>query len=137
MALQQSAFMDTSVTNASFLVNTATTQFALTAVLLLPVGVLRGLSPAAAWAAGPELLVLGVFSTALAFGIQTVAQRFTSAGHAAVVVSAESVFGATAAAVVLGERVTPAGAAGGLLVLAAIALVALGRQPADPGGRRT
>ena len=59
-------------------VATAATQFALTAALLLPVGVLHGLSPAAAWAAGPELLVVGVFSTALAFGIQTVAQRFTS-----------------------------------------------------------
>jgi drug/metabolite transporter (DMT)-like permease len=109
-------------------VATATVQFALTALLLVPIGALRGgLSPAAAWAAGPELLVLGVFSTAIAFGVQTVALRFTSASHAAVVVSAESLFGALAAAALLGERVSPAGAFGGLLVLAAIALVAFGR----------
>lgn len=118
-------------------VATAVSQFALAALVLLPAGALLGsLSAAAVWAAAPELAVLGVFSTAVAFGIQTVAQRFTSAGHAAVVVSAEAVFGAAAAAVALGERISPAGAAGGLLMLVAISLVALApaapRAAADP-----
>ena len=35
--------------------------------------------------AAPELLTLSVFSTAAAFGIVTISQRFTSATHAAVI----------------------------------------------------
>lgn len=110
---------------------TATAQFALAALLLLPAGVLQGeLTAGAAWRAGPELAGLGVFSTALAFSLHTVAQRFTSACDAAIIVSAESVFGAVAAALVLGERISMSGAAGGALVLAAIGLVTI------PAGER-
>lgn len=83
----------------------AAVQFLGTATFALPVGAMYGnLSLAAVSAAGPELAVLGVFSTAIAFGMQTAAQRFTSASHAAVIVSAESVFGALGAAIFLGER---------------------------------
>lgn len=78
----------------------AAVQFLGTAAFALPVGAMYGnLSLAAVSAAGPELAVLGVFSTAIAFGMQTAAQRFTSASHAAVIVSAESVFGALGAAI--------------------------------------
>ena len=45
-------------------------------------------------AALPELLVLGVLSTGVAYALQAVAQQFTSASEAAVLASAESVFGA-------------------------------------------
>ena len=45
-------------------------------------------------AALPELLVLGVLSTGVAYALQAVAQQFTSASEAAVLTSAESVFGA-------------------------------------------
>ena len=70
----------------------ATAQFLGAAAVALPLGLAYGhLSLTAAADAGPELLVLGVFSTAVAFGIQTISQRFTSASHAAVIVSAESV----------------------------------------------
>ena len=75
--------------------------------------------------AAPELAVLGVFSTAAAFGIQTIAQRFTSASHAAVIVSAESVFGAIGAAMFLGERLSSVGALGAAIVLGAIILLSL------------
>ena len=44
-------------------------------------------------AALPELLVLGVLSTGVAYALQAVAQQFTSASEAAVLASAESVFG--------------------------------------------
>jgi len=73
----------------------AAAQFLGAAFVALTVGAMYvNLSLAAVFAAGPELIVLGVFSTAIAFGIQTAAQRVTSASHAAVIVSAESVFGA-------------------------------------------
>lgn len=118
-------------------VATAAAQFALTALLLLPAGMLQGgLTPAAVRAAAPELAVLGIFSTAIAFGLQTVAQRFTPASHAAVVVSSESLFGAAAAAFALGERISSTGAAGGLLMLVAIAIVAFPRPSVPRAGRR-
>ena len=88
-------------------VTAAATQFLGTAAMSLPLGFAFGhLSPAATIDAGPELLILGVFSTAAAFGIVTICQRFTSASHAAVIVSAESVFGAAGAAMFLGERLS-------------------------------
>jgi drug/metabolite transporter (DMT)-like permease len=105
-------------------------QFLLAAVLLLPAG--GALSADAIVAAAPELAVLGVFSTALAFGIQTVAQRHTPASHAAVIVSAESVFGATGAVLFLNERLTASAALGAVVVLAAILLLAVrGSAPAQ------
>jgi drug/metabolite transporter (DMT)-like permease len=86
------------------------------------------LSLDATLAAGPELVVLGVFSTAIAFGIQIAALRFTSASHAAVIVSAESVFGAIGAAIFLGERNSPAGALGAAIILGAILSVAMSNR---------
>ncbi len=110
---------------------TAAAQFAGTAIVLLPAGALAGgITEAAVRQALPELLFLGVFSTAAAFGIQTAAQRFTSASRAAIIVSAESVFGAAVAASVLGERLPATGLAGAALILVAIALVAIRTPPA-------
>jgi drug/metabolite transporter (DMT)-like permease len=107
-------------------VTTAAAQFLAAAVITLPLGALQGnLSLAAISDAGPELVMLGIFSTAAAFGIQTVAQRFTSASHAAVIVSAESVFGAIGAAIFLGERLLPIGAVGASVVLGSITLLSL------------
>ncbi|MCV3209432.1 DMT family transporter [Mesorhizobium sp. YC-39] len=101
-------------------------QFLGAAVVSLPLGLLHGnLSPASAFDAWPQLLVLGVFSTAVCFGIQTVAQRFTSASHAAVIVSAESVFGALGAALFLGERISSIGVLGATIMLGAILYLAL------------
>lgn len=106
----------------------AAVPFLCTAALALPVGAVFGnLSPAAIFAAGPELTILGVFSTAMAFGMQAAAQRFTSASHAAVIVSAESVFGALGAAIFLGERSSTMGALGAAMVLVAILSVAMSK----------
>jgi len=107
----------------------AATQFLGAAAFALPLGALQGnLSLAGTFAAGPELAVLGVFSTAIAFGIQIAAQRFTPASHAAVIVSAESVFGALGAAIFLGERNSPAGALGAAIILGAILSVAMSNR---------
>lgn len=111
-------------------VRTACTQFLVTAALALPIGALWGsLSASAALAAAPELLVLGAGSTALAFGLQTVALRYTPASHAAVIVSAEGVFGAMAAALFLGERMSVTAFFGAALMLAAIIHLAFGGVP--------
>jgi drug/metabolite transporter (DMT)-like permease len=108
-------------------VRTACTQFLVTAAVTLPIGAFWGsLSASGALAAAPELFVLGAGSTALAFGFQTVALRYTSASHAAVIVSAEGVFGAMAAALLLGERMSVTAFFGAVLMMAAILHLAFG-----------
>ncbi|TPK97644.1 MULTISPECIES: DMT family transporter [unclassified Mesorhizobium] len=104
----------------------AAAQFLAVAALALPLGAMQGnLSFTAASEAGPELVVLGVFSTAVAFGIQIAALRFTSASHAVVIVSAESVFGAMGAAIFLGEQCSAVGVLGGTIILGSILSVAM------------
>ncbi|WP_413990528.1 DMT family transporter [Labrys okinawensis] len=116
-------------------VSTAIAQFLSCAIVALPLGVLYGnFSLQSAWAAAPELAVLGIFSTAVAFGIQTIAQRFTPASHAAVIVSGESVFGATGAVLFLGESLSVVAALGGTMVLVAIVYLAIAGQPREAAG---
>jgi drug/metabolite transporter (DMT)-like permease len=80
-----------------------------------------------------EFAVLGIFSTAAAFGLQTYAQRYTSASYAAVVVSAESIFGALGAYVFLGERPAMVVGIGALLILTAIVWLGWHGGKADQG----
>src|SRR4029450_10056586 len=107
------------------------------AAVTLPIGLWQGGRPlAAALDAWPQLLVLGVLSTAVAFCIHTLAPRFTPPSHAAVIVSAESVFGALAAALFLGERISWAGALGAAMMLGAIrspGISAAGSRRTEPG----
>ncbi len=99
----------------------AAAQFLAVAILILPFGAAYGnLSPDSVTEAGRDLIILGVFSTALAFGFQTAAQRFTPASHAAVIVSATGVFGGLGAALFLGERISPIGVLGAAIILGAI-----------------
>ncbi|MCA0032341.1 DMT family transporter [Mesorhizobium sp. B263B2A] len=113
----------------------AATQFLGAAAFALPLGATQGnLSLAAAFAAAPELAVLGLFSTAIAFGIQTAALRFTPASHAAVIVSAECVFGALGAAIFLGERNSSASVLGAGIILGAILSVAMSNRTPQAGG---
>ncbi len=76
--------------------------------------------------AGPELALLGVFSTALAYFLQAEAQRHTSAGEAALVVSTEAIFGAIAAMVALDEQPSISGIAGAGLIIGGIVVVEAG-----------
>jgi drug/metabolite transporter (DMT)-like permease len=106
-------------------------QFAGTALIGLAIGLpFEPISGERLIGAAPELLVLGVFATAAAFGILIWAQRFTSASAAAVIVASESVFGAGAAAILLGERLSPMGLLGATLILIAIFVTVL--APLDP-----
>nr|MBP8763631.1 DMT family transporter [Acetoanaerobium sp.] len=53
-----------------------------------------------------SVLYLGIFCTGLAYFLQTAAQRYTLATHAAIILSLESVFGILLAVVMLGEVFT-------------------------------
>lgn len=53
-----------------------------------------------------SVLYLGIFCTGLAYFLQTAAQRYTLATHAAIILSLESVFGILLAVIMLGELFT-------------------------------
>lgn len=71
-----------------------------------------------------ELLYLGIVSSALAFGLTAAAQAHVPASTAAVLVAAESLFGAAGGILVLGERPGAIGICGAGLMLAGILTVA-------------
>lgn len=76
---------------------------------------------AAAW----PIAYTGVLSVGVAFTAQVVAQRYAQAADAAIILSAETLFAAAFGALLLGERLTPAGLLGCSLMLACILLVQL------------
>ena len=89
------------------------------------------------WAAAlPEALYLGLFATAAAFALTAAAQQSVSSSTAAVLVSAESLFGAAGGIVVLGERPGPGVLLGAALMLVAITLISVAPEvkatPAKP-----
>ena len=66
------------------------------------------------------VIYLIVLNTVVAFIAQNVAQRYTKASHASLIVSTESLFGFLASAVIYGEALSLRTAIGGLMILAAI-----------------
>lgn len=90
-----------------------------------------GLVPVALLGGGPfvtgdpaalgTLAYLGVFTMALAYGLFYAGLRTTRSGAAVIATLLEPVTAAVAAALVLGERLGPAGVVGSVLVLAAVA----------------
>jgi drug/metabolite transporter (DMT)-like permease len=102
------------------------TQFAVAAVLAgLGMLVLEAPTLAALASAWPEILYGGLFSTALAFTLQTIGQRHTTAAQAAIFLSSEALFAALFAAVLLGERIAAIGILGCILIFAAMLAVEL------------
>jgi drug/metabolite transporter (DMT)-like permease len=81
------------------------------------------------WGAMPEALYLGLFSTAAAFALTAVAQTRVSASTAAILMSAESLFGGAGAILFLAERPAPAALTGAGLILIAILIMALRPEP--------
>jgi drug/metabolite transporter (DMT)-like permease len=105
-------------------------QFAASAVVLLPMAMMMEHPQGVALvAAAPQLMVLGLFSTGLAFVLQTWAQQDVSSSTAAIIVSAESLFGATLAYVWLGEQTPALGLAGAGLILTGIVIAAVSAVP--------
>ncbi len=84
-------------------------------------------------AAAPEVLYVGVFSTALAFLLMIAAQSRVSASVAVVLTAAEGLFGAAGGILILNEVPGATTVIGALLMLAAIAVVAVSAaRPAGP-----
>jgi drug/metabolite transporter (DMT)-like permease len=108
---------------------TAAAQFVGTAIASLPFALHGTMTFQAIMAAWPELVMLGVFSTAVGFSLQTSAQRYTTSSHAAVICSGEGVFAAIAAAALLGERLSPDGFLGAGLILCCVLFVAVSAGP--------
>lgn len=75
---------------------------------------------AAGWV---EVVYAGVLSTAVAFTLQAIGQRYVPPANAAVILSAEALFAALGGAIVLGERLTSTGYLGAAAIFAAILLV--------------
>jgi drug/metabolite transporter (DMT)-like permease len=76
-------------------------------------------------ASAREILFAGVVSGGVAFTLQAVAQRHTTAPQAAIFMSSEALFAALFGAIFLGERIGPAGLAGCALIFIAMLSVEL------------
>jgi len=100
-------------------------QFAFASVFLWVVSLVFEPFPSKA-SLSPEILsgiaFLGIFPSGLAFLLQSVGQKYTSASLAAVILSLESVFGALAGAIVLHETMSPFAIVGCVIILAAVIL---------------
>ena len=83
-----------------------------------------------------QILYAGLFSTAVAYTLQAIAQQHVPPSNAAIVLSSESLFAALAGALLLNERLSPLGYAGAALIFLAIILVealpALSARRAQP-----
>ena len=88
-------------------------------------------------------LFTGLLATALAFGVQSAAQRFTTATHTALIFATEPVFGALGSYLLIGEVLTPAQLLGSALILAGMLAAEMGQgfltwgrklRPADNNG---
>jgi drug/metabolite transporter (DMT)-like permease len=104
----------------------AAVQFGVTAILTLGFGAAFETTTSASLAAAtPELIMLGVASTGIAYLLQGYAQKYTSAAEAAIIASAEAVFGAIGGMLMLNERLDGMGVAGSVLILLGILAVQL------------
>ncbi len=65
----------------------------------------------------------GIFSTALAFSLQAIGQRHIPSSNAAIILSGESLFACLGGALLLHERLPPAGYVGAALIFVAIVLI--------------
>jgi drug/metabolite transporter (DMT)-like permease len=81
-----------------------------------------------------SILYVGVFSGAIAFTLQIVAQRAAPAAHAAILFSLEAVFAALAGRVLLDEQLTPRQLAGCAVILGGILCSQLDRIAGHASG---
>ena len=93
-------------------------------------------TPRVQWT-GPLLLGLGfgsLMATAVAFALQSWAQKYSSPARAAVLLATEPVFTALASLAILGEHLTPRSVAGAALILGGVLVVELkpGVPPRHP-----
>ncbi len=74
-------------------------------------------------AAAPELLYAGVLSSALTFGLFSIALAHIPGPRASIILSTETVFAAIGAAIILSEWLSPLGMAGAAMIVAAVLVV--------------
>jgi drug/metabolite transporter (DMT)-like permease len=86
-------------------------------------------------AALPSVAYAGLLSGGVGYTLQIVAQRYTPATEAALIMSLESVFAAVAAAVLLGERLTLLATLGCGLILLGVVMVEIVPLLPRRGGR--
>lgn len=105
----------------------AVTQFAVCALVGLTVALIREpIDWSAVRVAAPEIVYAGIFSGGIAFTLQVIGQRYTTAPQAAIFLSSEALFAALFGALILGERLPATGLLGcGLIFVAIIAVEAL------------
>jgi drug/metabolite transporter (DMT)-like permease len=105
-------------------VNISATTF-IGAGLLAAVGALLFETPTLAGIARGWIAVVysAVFSTAIAFSLQAIGQRYVPSANAAIILSAESLFAALGGALFLGERLSLRGYFGAGMIFVAIVLV--------------
>jgi drug/metabolite transporter (DMT)-like permease len=102
-------------------------QFAVVAALgALASAALETTTLAGLAGAAPDILYVGLLSSALTFTILTVVLQHTPPSEAAVIVSMETVFAALAAYLVLGERLPATGWLGAALILLATLVLQVG-----------
>lgn len=102
----------------------STTQFATCSVLALSMAVaLEPISLGAIEGALVEILYVGLISSGLAFVLQIIGQRYTTAPQAAIFLSSEALFGCFFGALFLGEKLPTIGYAGCGLIFAAMLIV--------------
>jgi drug/metabolite transporter (DMT)-like permease len=68
----------------------------------------------------PEIIYAGAISVGIAFTLQVVGQRYTHPADAALILVLEMPFAALAAALFLGERLSPMGFTGCCVILASV-----------------
>lgn len=99
-------------------------QFAVTGICAtIAAIILEPISWLAVANAGLEIAYAGVFSSGLAFSLQVIGQRYTTAPQAAIFLSSEALFAATFGALILGETITPIGYVGCGVIFLAMLLV--------------
>jgi drug/metabolite transporter (DMT)-like permease len=99
-------------------------QFVVVALLSGAVaGACEPINVSAIWRAAPDLLYVGILSSALTFTLLAVALRATRPSEAAVILSTESLFAAAGAYIMLGERLSALGWTGAAAIFAATLLV--------------
>jgi drug/metabolite transporter (DMT)-like permease len=99
-------------------------QFLVCGVLNLISGVFaEHPSPTEMLAILPAILYTGIFSVAIGFTLQVVAQKHTPANDAVLILSMESVFAVLFGWLLLGETLQPVQIAGCVIILAAVVIV--------------
>jgi drug/metabolite transporter (DMT)-like permease len=105
-------------------VTLAVTQFAVCGLIgLLFAFAFETLDWNAVRIAAPQILYTGIFSGGIAFTLQAVGQRYTTAPQAAIFLASESVFASLFGILLLGERLPATGFLGCALIFSAILAV--------------